>query len=72
MTKLEEEILRQIKVRSAVLHYPGEKETLARAVAEVSKRYIEKAIRDTGNYVLSEMQVDSRFKDNWLKENGIV
>jgi hypothetical protein len=75
MTKLESDLLHAIEAgRLAYDNATGGSEDwfIAEAVREVAKKYINKAMRDTGNYVLSELQMDSRFEKNWLKENGVI
>lgn len=75
MTKLEEDIreaiLSNIYKETADEMTDVEKEGIARAAAEVAKRYIEKAY-DAGLGKQHLYQGQRKTKEQWLTENGIL
>lgn len=79
MTKLEKEILHQIIVCEFATQVDGEfcfqPETVAKAAAEVAKKYIEKAFYANPGQRAQElcgMKSQEELYQEWLKENGIV
>lgn len=74
MTKLEEEIGEAIENAGYLEH---DIKTTSKLVAEVTKKYIEKALRDSTNDIFTGpdgimTKVQNLYVETWLKENGIV
>jgi len=66
MTKLQSELLDAIQKAGSIATPFG----YATACDEVAKRYIEKALNDTGSIFDEQQKKD--WANGWMKENGVI